>query len=406
MPASVLRGITFALGLTLVGLFVVLVGSPGAQARSYSDVPRSHWAYTAINKMTNKGPAGEHLLDDYGSAFKPAAPVLKAHLARALVVALGQGKADFEPVEIADVDPEHPYWASIQRALKFKLMTLDKAGNFFPDKQVTAATAETFIIRWLKQRNPSFTWSLLSRLSAANWNATSSGPLAAPSYLPTIVASRQLQLRTNHAAGHDSREIVPNKPMSRAEMASMFKRGFDVNSQWYPYGLADFSTISFGDLSPRQKEIAEFALKYIGYPYVWGGEYPTPNSPYGKQGSGGFDCSGFAFYVMKMHFKYPISVNERGGREMAAAGKRISRKNLKSGDIIFFAYGGAKAPLSSIMHVGIYLGNGWFIHSTGSSAGVTLATLNGTRNTYWKDTFWGGRRVLGAGELVVAEAAQ
>jgi hypothetical protein len=327
-------------------------------------------------------------------------------MARALVIATGHAADSFEPLDIADVPPEHPYWASIQRAVKFRLMSLDKNDCFYPDKQVTAANAEVFIIKWLKLRNPSFTWALLSRLAPARWNATPSGPLAAPAYLPSIIASRQLQLRTNHSADNDDREIVPNKPMSRAELASMFQRGFNVTAQWYPYGLADFTNITFPELSPRQREIAEFALKYIGYPYVWGGEYPTPNSPYGRQGSGGFDCSGFAFYVMKMHFKYPITVDERGGQDMARAGKRIARKNLQPCDIIFFAYGGAKSPLSSIMHVGLYLGNGWFIHSTGSSAGVTLATLDGARNTYWGDTFWGGRRVLTPEELVVPEPAQ
>ena len=112
------------------------------------------------------------------------------------------------------------------------------------------------------------------------------------------------------------------------------------------YGLADYKSITFPPLSERQKEIARFALKFVGYPYIWAGEYPTKNSPYGTQKAGGFDCSGFVFYVMKMHFDYPITVNERGAHDMAARAKpRITRKQLQCGDLIFF---GPKGPKSGV----------------------------------------------------------
>ena len=114
---------------------------------------------------------------------------------------------------------------------------------------------------------------------------------------------------------------------------------------------------------------------------MWAGEYPTKKSPYGAQASGGFDCSGFVFYVMKMHFDYPITVNERGAHDMAERAKpRITRKDLQPGDPIFFGPKGPKSKVETIYHAGLYLGNGWFIHSTGSSDGVTLSSLD-TRAT-------------------------
>ena len=65
------------------------------------------------------------------------------------------------------------------------------------------------------------------------------------------------------------------------------------------------------------------------------------DSPYGYQEQGGFDCSGFVWWVLKMHFKYPISVNERGASDMARSAKpRISRSNLKPGDIMFWGPNG------------------------------------------------------------------
>jgi cell wall-associated NlpC family hydrolase len=209
-------------------------------------------------------------------------------------------------------------------------------------------------------------------------------------------------LRVNHSSANDGREVVPSEVVSRAEVANMMARGYAVASTWLPSGLPSFSAITFPELSPRQKVITTFALKYIGYPYVWGGEYPTNDSPYGYQKSGGFDCSGFAFYVMKMKFGYPITVNERGGGAMAkAANPRITRAKLKNGDVIFFGYDGKESSISSIFHVGLYLGNGWFIHSTGSSDGVTLASLS---TEYWQKYFAWGRRLLTPAELTIPEA--
>src|SRR5204863_21392 len=47
--------------------------------------------------------------------------------------------------------------------------------------------------------------------------------------------------------------------------------------------------------TPWQKEILDTAVRFVGYPYVWGGESETTTSPYGPQVHGGFDCSGFVW---------------------------------------------------------------------------------------------------------------
>jgi cell wall-associated NlpC family hydrolase len=76
---------------------------------------------------------------------------------------------------------------------------------------------------------------------------------------------------------------------------------------------------------------------------------------------------------------------------------RITRKQLQCGDLIFFAPKGPKSDVESIYHAGLYLGNGWFIHSTGSSDGVTLSSLDAS--SYYKKYFAWGRRVLRDDEL-------
>jgi cell wall-associated NlpC family hydrolase len=391
-----LQSITLA-ALTAATLLVLVTP---ALAKSYSDVPKSHWAYSYIASVTNRSVEGHRLLDDFGTAFRPERAITRAQLARSLVLASGHYGEKITPIEIGDVPVGARYYSAIQMAVRRGYMSLDKDGNFQPTSTVSAYRAETAMIRWLRERYSSFDWSLLGTLQPRRWQPNVGWTTGAPSYLPPLVASRQLQLRFNHSSDGDGHEVTPAEAIDRAEIAYMFHRAYKVAGEWMLYGLADFRSVAFPALSDRQREVVGFALKYIGYPYIWGGEYPTRNSPYGYQKAGGFDCSGYVFYIMKMHFGYGITVNERGAHDMAARAKpRITRSQLKCGDLIFFGPKGPSSSVESIYHAALYLGKGWFIHSTGSSDGVTLASLN--TSSYWKAAFAWGRRLLTPSELVV-----
>lgn len=100
-----------------------------------------------------------------------------------------------------------------------------------------------------------------------------------------------------------------------------------------------------------REQIVEYAKKYLGVKYVYGGTSPK-----------GFDCSGFVQYVYK---NFGIEL-ERVASSQASHGKKIDKKDLKVGDLVFFDTNGG---LNSIEHVGIYVGEGKFIHaSSGRSA--------------------------------------
>jgi cell wall-associated NlpC family hydrolase len=384
----------------LTAATTIVLAAP-ALAKSYTDVPKNHWAYSSISSVTNRTVDGHRLLDDYAELFRPERAITRELLARSIVLASGHYGETITPVAIADVPKGYRYYTVIQMAVHLGYMAVDKAGNFRPTEKVAAATAETVMTRWLREKYSSYSWSLLTTLDPSGWKPNPGWTTGAPSYLPAIVASRQLELRYNHSMDGDGHEALPAEPIDRAEIAYMFDRAYKVGSSWQLYGLADFNDITFPALSERQKQVVRFALKWIGYPYVWAGEYPTPDSPYGTQKSGGFDCSGFVFYVMKMHFGYDgITVNQRGAGDMAAAAKpRITRNKLKCGDLIFFGGNGPDSSVGSIYHAGLYLGRGWFIHSTGSSDGVTLGSLN--NSSYYRQNFAWGRRVLTAAELVI-----
>jgi hypothetical protein len=372
---------------------------PAALAKTYSDVPADHWARTAIEWVTQLGPSGNKVLDDYATLFRPERAVTRRQLARALVIASGhQDDVVTDPVPLTDCLPDvDPYYWDVQRAIKLGLMSPTR-GLFNPLNTVTAAKAEGAVVRMVRLMRPGYDWTLLTSLKPSVWRPNPDWPTYAPPRFPFIIASRHLLLRINHPyPGDEALERSPTEPMPRSEVASLLYKALNLQS-WQLDGLKAYATITFPLLSPRQKEIVRFELRYTGHPYVYGGEWPTADSPYGYQAHGGFDCSGFVWWVLKVRFGYPIY--ERGASDMArVASPRITRTGLKSGDIVFFGPDGPASPVSSIYHAGIYLGRGWFIHSTGSAAGVTLVSLNSS--AYWSEHFAWGRRVLTKAQLVV-----
>jgi hypothetical protein len=221
--------------------------------------------------------------------------------------------------------------------------------------------------------------------------------------LPWEVAARILGLRYNHLSD-PALEVSPTQDIDRAEVAYMLKVALTLPS-WRLAELSYFDRVTLPTLSVRQRQIIAFALQYVGYPYIWGGEYPTPDSPYGVQAHGGFDCSGFVWWVLKMNFGYPIPDSERTAAAMAAKAKpRIRRAKLAPGDIIFFGPKGAKSSPASVFHTAIYLGNGWFIESSNGFDGVTLANLDWPSWYFQKDFAW-GRRLLSPAQLGPAAAS-
>ena len=104
-------------------------------------------------------------------------------------------------------------------------------------------------------------------------------------------------------------------------------------------------------------KIVQTAMQYLGYRYVWGGMSPSV----------GFDCSGFVNYVYNQN-GYTL---ERVAQNIYnSSGWLVDSSNMQPGDILCFGY-----SIYSIGHVGIYIGNGQFIHACDSSTGVIISNL-------------------------------
>ena len=128
-------------------------------------------------------------------------------------------------------------------------------------------------------------------------------------------------------------------------------------------------TVDFGATTGQQ--IAEYAKQFVGYPYVYGGSSPS-----------GFDCSGFMQYIFAQ-FGYTIN---RTATAQLNDGAWVSYDDMHPGDIVYFGYGSAAS------HVGMYIGNGQFVHAQNSATGVVISSLS---ETYYASRYLCAHRITG-----------
>ena len=123
----------------------------------------------------------------------------------------------------------------------------------------------------------------------------------------------------------------------------------------------------------KQTRITALAKQKLGKPYVWG-----------ATGKNKFDCSGLTTYVYK---KNGIHLPRRAIAQ-SKVGRYVSRNQLRPGDLIFFDT--SKRRRGYVNHVGIYIGNGQFIHASSAKKRVVITSLN---KPFYSQRFKGGRRV-------------
>lgn len=154
-----------------------------------------------------------------------------------------------------------------------------------------------------------------------------------------------------------------------------FKNGAKPDNTVYDDSRA--SRVDYSNEAPatvKANEMIGYAKQFIGTPYVYGGTSLTS----------GVDCSGFIYSVYK---DFGISLDRRS-RDQINDGPRVAKEDLRPGDLVFFNTGGE----SEISHVGMYIGNGEYIHSTnGAANGVTISDIN---SDYALNTYVGAARIL------------
>lgn len=120
------------------------------------------------------------------------------------------------------------------------------------------------------------------------------------------------------------------------------------------------------------RQLTSYAYSLIGTPYKYGGHSPKT----------GFDCSGFVDYVFSntAHISLP-----HNSQKISRHGLPVKSSQLREGDLVFY-----DTNNQAYSHVGIYLGNGRFIHAPSSGGSVRTENM---REDYWKKHYNGARRI-------------
>lgn len=160
--------------------------------------------------------------------------------------------------------------------------------------------------------------------------------------------------------------FINSKVVNAKSVEGYYVKEYEISEKYQPNENAVVDTLN-ANTGIIENNIISYAYKFIGTPYVFGGN--GPNS---------FDCSGFTKYVFQS-----MAINlPRTSQEQYNKGNYISREELIIGDLVFFN------TYTTLGHVGIYIGNGDFIHAS-SSEGVTISSLN---NEYYNSKYAGAVR--------------
>lgn len=165
------------------------------------------------------------------------------------------------------------------------------------------------------------------------------------------------------------REVVINKNDPQAQSFVEIEWNSDADSNNVAYISSDYVTVAYkykeavessnyGEgVSQLRTNMIDFAMKYLGTPYVWGGNSLTR----------GVDCSGF---VKQVFTQYGYGSNmPRTSRDMAAKYSKVSASEAKAGDLVFYH----NLKTGVVDHVAIYIGNGKIIHACN---GVEISNVN------------------------------
>ena len=162
------------------------------------------------------------------------------------------------------------------------------------------------------------------------------------------------KIEANDQIGYVSNTYISDKKVETTSRSSSSRRTQETNKQVESKQNSETTKIN-----ANGPAIVEYAKQYLGYKYVYGGTTPA-----------GFDCSGFTQYVYK-HFGYTLT---RTSSSQASNGVSVNKSDLQLGDIICFS---GSSGNKNVSHVGIYIGNGQFIHAANSRKGVIISNVDG-----------------------------
>jgi hypothetical protein len=352
------------LRVLLIAAVTVATLVPARAAFAFSDVPKDYWDYDAIQYV-----ASTHTwMQDYGTGtFQPATKENREQLAKAAVLAFAPTEPIDPTITFPDLPTTDPFYPYANVAVKLGWIEVYKTKKYAPLDPVKLSLLDRALVLAL---------GLTDEVAGlANIHADDGTVYTVEERFPHMQLARWLGLHYNH--DDETLDLQKNQYIPRDEMAYSLWMASTMDS-WKLDDAAMFDDITLATPTTAQKSLTQFALNYVGPPYIWAGEwYMATGGNYccGVQPQGGYDCSGFVWWVLKknedgynaaqFHPDYKGWVlHERSSYQMAEfAPTQIKFKDLLPGNLMFFASNGG-STWSDVDHVGIFLGNNWMIHST------------------------------------------
>ncbi|WP_175548420.1 NlpC/P60 family protein [Lutispora thermophila] len=316
------------------------------------DIP-SEWAKEEIYKAKQLYLIPEKIQGEYGKN------ITREEFSEAVIKLYEALKAEKYTLETESpfIDTQNP---EVIKANRLGIVKGVGEGKFAPDEAITRQDISVMMYRTLKAAKPGYDYSIISNHVFGDQNIISPWAREAVAYLYGIEV-------INGVGGN---MFNPLDNTSREEAIVLIKRMYDK-------AIASGNSIIVSREGTSRRELAmkmkleELIAQEMGKPYQWGGTGPK-----------GYDCSGLVYSIYgKLGIALP-----RTASAQSKVGTYVPKESLAYGDLVFFARDG-----KNVHHVGIYVGNGEFVHSPQTGDVVKKTTL---LSGYYQKCYYTAKRVF------------